>query len=128
MQRLILDSLEPAKAAHEREQLSYRGSHYQYGVYPQPIRSRGRVFQLPPRVYDLRATCAYAARRVGKMCRGGGVNPAFQAAFSRAARSLLARDILVRAEQPHEPQARLVTLRGAPPEAGALGLARRMGC
>jgi dienelactone hydrolase len=99
LQREILDTLDEAKASIDR----YHGGGRQGAGW---VRANFREWKLPDDTYDLRASLRYLAARHGKVhragsvgcCNTGYVDGAFQASFSRAARSLVDRGELVRAK------------------------------
>jgi hypothetical protein len=117
LQREILDSLDDAKRyfadpanAVEKQFLGCSFTSYpkyKGGAPFFPDRSshlvepgwvtHGRGFRIRDDIYDLRASCRYVAMRHDAIEPGGangGVNAAFQASFSRAARSLVRRGLL----------------------------------
>jgi hypothetical protein len=109
MQRTVLECLEPAKAAHARGELDYRGgstgwfgensSWRREAGEPPLVAYRGRTYELG-RWYDLRATLLYAAITDRKARRANGalmewdVDPVFRVGFCRAVRALVRRGLL----------------------------------
>ena len=106
VQRDILATLEEAKAAMPRYQGARWGPPYGHEGEPGWVSSRGGRVRLPDGVYDLRCSLRYLARRDGQVYaqgeeRGlGYVSEGYRVAFSRAARGLLRRGLLV-AVSPH---------------------------
>jgi hypothetical protein len=94
MQRAIIAGLKPAMAAWRDGILRYPG-----GGHDGKVRERGDYVLLADDEYDLRAVLRFLA--YGKPAAvhnpgEGSVEPAFSAAFSRAAHGLEERDILIR--------------------------------
>ncbi len=114
VQRAILDGLEPAKQAHAKDELDYRGGAFwanfqsehgeKYSGKPreQMVRFDGQDRALPADAYDLRATLAYLSRemKAGRQCeapmKSWDVDRRFAVSFSRAVRTLIERGELVR--------------------------------
>jgi hypothetical protein len=90
LQAAILCTLDKAKDSF----YSYTG--YREGL----VRYHGREFDLPPDVYDLRASLQYLARATGEVETGLTLRvstialPAFSSAFSRAVRGLVSAGYL----------------------------------
>ena len=91
LEREILDSLEIAK----ERQHSYRGYDGD-DWHPGWLVVNRAVVRIPPDIHDLRATARFLAVKNGAIHAGSVISPAFDASFSRAVRSLLARGYLAR--------------------------------
>ena len=102
LQKEILDTLEDAR----RDRNGYRGfsgeecrgvgEHWPAGhrwTLPGWVKVGRNAVRLGLNVYDLRASCAFLARRHGKL-DNGTIKPSFASAFSRAAASLVKRGLL----------------------------------
>jgi hypothetical protein len=97
LQREIFASLDGAK----RDRHEYRGSAGEYSGWPPGHRwtlpgwvKVGRnTVRLGLNVYDLRASCAFLARRHDKLDYGT-IKPSFASVFSRAAATLIKRGLL----------------------------------
>jgi hypothetical protein len=99
LQREILDTLDEAKRHFIEEQ--YRGGDGGGGYgsdsrwnRPGWVKHAGATFRIGLLIYDLRASCCYLATRHSAFEYGHHLQPRFQAAFSRAARGLVKRDLL----------------------------------
>lgn len=99
MQRQILDTLDEAK----NTELNYRGCSWEQNwMHPDTWRwdrpgwviYHRQVIRLAPGVYDLRASAMYVAQQNGMVYSAGFIQPCFQAAFSRAVKSLLGRKLI----------------------------------
>ena len=110
LQREILETLDDAKSS---------GVHYQGGNHfwmkPGSVVSRGREWQMPADVYDLRASLKFLAKKHGAITHCDFVAEAFRCAFSRAVRRLIATEKLNRADCAGWPQRRFVSrVKGKP--------------
>src|SRR5271168_652423 len=99
LQREILDTLEDAK----RDRTGYQGFKgervYRDGydgwppghrwTLPGWVRVGRNTVRLGLNVYDLRASCAFLARRQDKLDVEGNIKPSFAAGFSRASATLM---------------------------------------
>jgi hypothetical protein len=98
LQREILDTLEDAR----RDRTGYRGFGGEGGDHRPPghrwtlpgwVTVGRNTVRLGLNVYDLRASCAFLARRHDKLDYGT-IKPSFGAGFSRAAATLIKRRLL----------------------------------
>jgi hypothetical protein len=87
----------------KREMFSYRGSAQEQNYFhsdtwrwdrPGWVKCKGLIVRLAVGVYDLRASTAYLAKLNGAVYSAGFVTSSFQAAFSRAVKSLMSRRML----------------------------------
>jgi hypothetical protein len=104
LQREILDTLDDAR----RDRNGYRGfkgercrdgerDYWPTGhrwTLPGWVTVGRNTVRLGLNVYDLRASCAFLARRNSKIELDGTIKPAFAAGFSRAAATLIKRGLL----------------------------------
>jgi hypothetical protein len=98
LQREILDTLDDAATAAGEGAVRYRGNDADdYAPADERrrfrgwVKTRGNSVLLAPGVYDLRASCAYLARKHDKMDRGQWIERSFSASFSRAVAGLITR-------------------------------------
>jgi hypothetical protein len=137
MQSVVLAALKPAKRAFAAGAFKYIGgadyenvfrhmtsdSHggYQYPPEGPLVRAGGEFYTLGDGVYDLRATLVYLAlqwprRGMPRQNRDREdgyywIDPSFRNAFTRAARTLIDRGLLIRCDGEDGPQVRLVSMR-----------------
>ncbi len=122
LQREILKTLDEAKATEVMYGGGPEGSIPKIVVkwlnereglpFPHNVTYQGRITRLPDEAYDLRASAQFLAKRHGRLCDNGLTQPAFQTAFSRAVRGLVAGGHLVAVGLlgfPEGRQVRLVT-------------------
>lgn len=95
LQREILDTLDAAKAMRCRVE-GGMVVHKGLGAGQGRITRQGYTIILPDGVYDLRASLRFLAERHDQtFARGRSIDGSFAASFSRAATTLMARELLV---------------------------------